>query len=850
MPCYSKAIAAIIMASTIQIGLTAAPCDLLTQDAFDAISPDATFPYSYSGFCTAVTNWNTNNPSNQIFMGATEADQKAELSAFMGNIRHESDDLKAAREYYICQVQTTVNDKVYCKPSGYNGGPYNDPYCSTLHTPTSDPAGCACTTIPESTAAPGYLDADLLFLGRGAMQLSWNYNYFYAGADLNVDLCTNPDLVATDEEVNWGTAIWFWTTSTGSTGTTCKEYVEAGSFGGTVKTINGGLECPAAASHYGSVVGRLNDYCIAANVLSVDNLLSLGECSGLQGTFDACKLAGSCPACNGENPPPPSPPPPSPGPGGNHNYCGLSWADANSQCGESCYGGTNEECSSGLCYADATSCPTVYDGTPQPTSQPTHAPSNSPTTAAPSPSPTPGPSNAPTSQPTAEPTSKPTTSTPTSNPTPVPTKAPVTDAPTALPTPVPSNAPTPQPTLGPTSEPTTSAPSSNPTPVPTKAPVTDAPTALPTPVPTENPTEAPTNQPTNIPTTALPTQPPTAQPTNSPTTPSPTPVPTPLPTNQPIPGSAGWYVDGDMCTLGQSTQTLYTSATACCTDQLSWMSNELCVSLSTGVPTNMFYADQIASVCKQDCPAGNGLPCGGSPSDLSLTLYSSIELCCATKIPWEPSCVDKSNGNEPQGTGKYYVNWSYGKCALDCPEGSAAGCGGVASSWDVKHDTQAACCSAISWVSDSECVYGATTTTSTTGATTTPTSGTTDATTTTTTTTQVTATGWYVDGDMCTLGQSTQTLYTSATACCTNQLSWMSNDLCVSISTGVPTNMFYADQIASVCKQDCPAGNGLPCGGSPSDLSLTLYSSLASCCSTKIPWEPSCVDKSNGDEPQ
>jgi predicted chitinase len=69
------------------------------------------------------------------------------------------------------------------------------------------------------------------------MQLSWNYNYFYAGADLNVDLCTNPDLVATDEEVNWGTAIWFWTTSTGSTGTTCKEYVEAGSFGGTVKTI-------------------------------------------------------------------------------------------------------------------------------------------------------------------------------------------------------------------------------------------------------------------------------------------------------------------------------------------------------------------------------------------------------------------------------------------------------------------------------------------------------------------------------------------------------------------------------------------------------------------------------------
>jgi hypothetical protein len=196
------------------------------------------------------------------------------------------------------------------------------------------------------------------------------------------------------------------------------------------------------------------------------------------------------------------------------------------------------------------------------------------------------------------------------------------------------------------------------------------------------------------------------QPTNTPTTPSPTPVPTHPPTNQPIPGSAGWYVDQDKCVLGESvTETLYPSASACCSAHLSWMSNELCVSRSTGVPTNMFYADQTASVCRQDCPAGNGLPCGGSPTDLSLTLFSSLESCCATKIPWEPSCVDKSNGDEPQGTGKYYVNWTYGKCALDCPEGSAAGCGGVANSWDAKYGTQAACCSAISWVPEPECVH-------------------------------------------------------------------------------------------------------------------------------------------------
>ena len=157
--------------------------------------------------------------------------------------------------------------------------------------------------------------------------------------------------------------------------------------------------------------------------------------------------------------------------------------------------------------------------------------------------------------------------------------------------------------------------------------------------------------------------------------------------------------------LGESITELYPSASACCSAQLSWMSNELCVSISTGVHTNMFYADQTASVCRKDCQAGNGLPCGGSPTDLSLTLYNSLELCCATKVPWEPFCVDKSNGNEPQGSQKYYVNWSYGKCALDCPVGSAAGCGGVANSWDPKYDTQAACCSAISWIDRSKCVY-------------------------------------------------------------------------------------------------------------------------------------------------
>lgn len=211
-----------------------------------------------------------------------------------------------------------------------------------------------------------------------------------------------------------------------------------------------------------------------------------------------------------------------------------------------------------------------------------------------------------------------------------------------------------------------------------------------------------------------PTNPPTVNPTTSPTSISPTSKPslhptlrpTLRPTNKPTTGSAaGWYVTGDRCTLGTSTQTLYTSATECCNKHLSWMGIEMCVSRSTGVHTNKFYADQTANVCRQDCPSDDDLPCSGSPTDLSLTFYNSLESCCAAKISWEPSCVDKSKGKEPQGTGQYYVNWTYSKCSLDCPQSSAAGCAGVASTWDTLYSTQDACCSAISWVPRASCVY-------------------------------------------------------------------------------------------------------------------------------------------------
>ena len=69
------------------------------------------------------------------------------------------------------------------------------------------------------------------------IQLSWNYNYIDAGLALNVDLCSEPDKVATDEAIAWGTAIWFWMSR--GTPTPHASVVESGQFGGTLNAING-----------------------------------------------------------------------------------------------------------------------------------------------------------------------------------------------------------------------------------------------------------------------------------------------------------------------------------------------------------------------------------------------------------------------------------------------------------------------------------------------------------------------------------------------------------------------------------------------------------------------------------
>jgi hypothetical protein len=196
-------------------------CDLFTEEMFNDFAPNNTFPYTYQGLCDAIADYNLYHDEKVFGMG-TEEDQKNEIAAFLGNTAHESDDYEAGREYLACGDNKEVDGKVYCKPCTNDlydwktntcsqsmadlNSPYSE-YCQSVFQP---PEGCNCTTITqvaEDGELAGYIDASKVFYGRGAIQLSWNYNYIKASSALTGSpdtFCDDPELVVSDPLYAWG----------------------------------------------------------------------------------------------------------------------------------------------------------------------------------------------------------------------------------------------------------------------------------------------------------------------------------------------------------------------------------------------------------------------------------------------------------------------------------------------------------------------------------------------------------------------------------------------------------------------------------------------------------------------
>ncbi|UJR34723.1 hypothetical protein I4U23_027500 [Adineta vaga] len=126
-----------------------------------------------------------------------KASNKDEAAVFLAHVFHETDGLKAAREY--------------CAPGC--GSNYAGSWCSINGKPNK------------------------LYYGRGWFQLSWPCNYNAAGKALGVDLLSDPDLVEKQQDLGVKTAIWFYKTN--------KMDIPAkqGDFAATTRIINGKLEC-------------------------------------------------------------------------------------------------------------------------------------------------------------------------------------------------------------------------------------------------------------------------------------------------------------------------------------------------------------------------------------------------------------------------------------------------------------------------------------------------------------------------------------------------------------------------------------------------------------------------------
>ncbi len=181
-----------------------------TPTGFAAIVSEAQFNQMFPNRIAFYTHSALVSAANAFPGFATTGDttaRKREVAAFLANINHESDQLRAVREY---------NGANYCN------------YCDW-----SRPYGC-----PAGQCS---------YFGRGPMQLSWNFNYKTTGDAIGANLLANPDLVATNATIAWKTAVHYWMTNPGPntmtshTGMTCTD--SWCGFGQTVKSINGALEC-------------------------------------------------------------------------------------------------------------------------------------------------------------------------------------------------------------------------------------------------------------------------------------------------------------------------------------------------------------------------------------------------------------------------------------------------------------------------------------------------------------------------------------------------------------------------------------------------------------------------------
>jgi len=213
---------------------------LLSRELFDALFPNRDPLYSYDALLAAAAAY------PEFAATGTLVERQRELAAWLGNIAHET-------------------------TGGWPTAPGGPEAWGLYFT---QEVGCedgTCTQYCDASNAQYPCEPGRTYHGRGPIQLSWNYNYGAFGAALGLDLLHDPDLVTSDGEVAFTTALWFWMTAQPPKPSAHDAVlgrwipsgadVEAGrapGFGMTVNIINGGLECGKPAD--ASVLDRMRFY--------------------------------------------------------------------------------------------------------------------------------------------------------------------------------------------------------------------------------------------------------------------------------------------------------------------------------------------------------------------------------------------------------------------------------------------------------------------------------------------------------------------------------------------------------------------------------------------------------------
>mmetsp|Transcript_8500 Transcript_8500/g.17093 ORF Transcript_8500/g.17093 Transcript_8500/m.17093 type:complete len:520 (-) Transcript_8500:28-1587(-) len=317
---------------------------ILTREMFDQIvkvnstedpqqSPSLQDVFGYGGFCAAVSQYNQNHDEKFAGMG-TDEQIRREVAAFLAHVAADTFGFSTIREDHHCVDPVVGSDGItYCKPCKEEHYDKETKVCSqaylateTSYTEFCDETrqgqqGCECRNV---TAAPvplangaidvsGYIPAHSAYFTRGAIALSWNYDYYGASMALTGSasaLCDSPDVVATNSQYFWGAGIYKWMEKMqfGTTGSTAHRQIMKGNFGGTVEVLYGELECPASQwtslVHVGMVKERIAHVCNAGAVLGVyiemdqcDVPIDCVECKELKDLYEQCKADGTCAAC-------------------------------------------------------------------------------------------------------------------------------------------------------------------------------------------------------------------------------------------------------------------------------------------------------------------------------------------------------------------------------------------------------------------------------------------------------------------------------------------------------------------------------------------------------------------------